>query len=418
MKRKTRNLPFLFLLLGLLLSACGGFLPLQQEPLSGTFGPDETPQEHQLRTFEAMWGHLEQAYIYYETADVDWEEIQGRYTQRIRSGLSSEEFTALLDELEAELPGGSLIHQSRPERIEADLEDLNTYDGIGAFVGFQAEDTPHIVILAVIEGSPAEAAGLQAHDSILGIDGDPILLEEGLRAVDRIRGPAGTTVTLDVRSPGRSSRKVEVERAKLTSTGKLESFRIPNTEYGYLLFPPIGYEGLEQDVLASLQALDTQGGLEGLVLDLRIANSSRGWPLESLFSMFHDGPIGELYNRFQAQPVGVEGQDVFASQTLPLVILIGENTAGFPEVFAAGLQAGGRATLVGGPTGGEVETQSSFYLPDGSRLFVESTSFRLPDGQEIGTRGVSPDLLVDAGWDEVLPGDDPVLERAVLFLGQ
>ncbi len=406
----------IFMIVGLVLTACGGFLPLDNEEEAGAYGPAYQPEEHQSRTFDTLWTHIEDTYIYYETTDVDWETIESRYSQRIEAGLSNQEFILLLDELEGDLPEGSFLHQSRSERIEADLTDAITYDGIGAFIGFQEAEEPHIVILAVIEGSPAEAAGLKAHDSIFSIDGDPILLEEGLNAVNRIRGAAGSSVTLTVQSPGEEQRQLEVKRAKLTSTGKLETDVITGTNIGYLLFPPIGYEGIEQDVYESLQGMTASRELGGLILDLRIANSSRGWPLETLFSMFHGDAIGELYNRNQEQVVQVEAQDVFGSQSVPLVILIGENTSGFPEVFAASLQMNKRATLVGSPTSGDVETQSSFYLPDGSRIFVESTSFRLTNGTEIGQQGVTPDIQIEGGWDEVLPENDPVLDEAIQFL--
>jgi carboxyl-terminal processing protease len=414
MKRIWRST--IFVILSLALSACGGFLPLDDDLEAGEFGPVYQPKEHQSRTFEALWSHLEETYIYYETADVDWNALEERYSQRIESGLSNDEFTSLMDQLEADLPAGSIVHQSRSERIEADLTDASTYDGIGAFIGFQEEEEPHIVILAVIEGSPAEAVGLKAHDSIYSIDGDPILLEEGLNAVNRIRGAAGSSVMLTVQTPGEEQRQLEVERAKLTSTGKLQTDVITGTNIGYLLFPPIGYQGIEQDVFASLQDMTTSRELGGLILDLRIANSSRGWPLETLFSMFDGGEIGELYNRDEEQVVQVQAQDAFGSQSVPLVLLVGENTSGFPEIFAASLQMNERATLIGSPTTGEVETQSSFYLPDGSRIFIESTSFRLIDGTEIGQQGVTPEILVEGGWDDIQAGNDPILDEAVQFL--
>jgi carboxyl-terminal processing protease len=269
----------------------------------------------------------------------------------------------------------------------------------------------------VIEGSPAEAAGLKAHDSIFGIDGNPVVLQEGLSAVNRIRGPAGTSVKLDIQSPGEPKRTVDVKRASLTSTGKLEASIISGTDYGYLLFPPLGYQGLDQDVLNSLKTLATNRKLKGVILDLRIANSSRDWPLEPLATMFSNGPLGELYNRNQKQTVQVTGQDVVGSQKIPLVILVGKNTNGFSEIFAGSLQLNKRAIIIGEPTPGKVETQSSFYLPDGSRVFVETTSFRLSNGAEIGNTGVTPDIKVDASWDQVQPDNDPVLNQAVKVLG-
>lgn len=417
MRRKLLYFPVCLILIGLFLSACSGLAPLDDETSSGEYGPAYSAQEHQKQTFDALWQNLQDNYIYYDSADVNWASLQKDYQARIDDGLTQDEFTALIDELQTDLPAGSFVYQSRAERIESQLADSTTYDGIGAFVGFQEEETPHVVILAVIEGSPAEQAGLKAHDSIFSIDGNPILVEEGLSVVQRIRGPAGSSVSLDVQSPGMPTRTVDVERAKLATTGKLEASSIVGTNYGYMLFPPIGYDALDEDVLHAMQTLTSNRTLDGLILDLRVANSSRGWPLEVLYTMFGDGDIGELYNRTQTQPLQLDGQDVYGSQTVPLVILVGENTTGFPEVFAASLQMHDRAIIVGAQTTGEVETSSTFYLPDGSRMFVQSTSFRLPNGEEIGNNGITPDFVVDAGWDEIGPNHDPVLDRALFVLG-
>ena len=417
MNRRSRLLICLLLMtVSFALSACMGLLPLEEEPVLGEFGPQTTPQDIQTKTFEALWQNLQENYIYFETADVNWDALREEYLERIQTGLSSEEFKAMIEGLETELPPGSLVYESRQERIERQTTDSSTYEGIGAFVGFSEEPEPHMVLLDVIEGSPAEQAGLEAHDSIFEIDGSPVLLEEGMRAVERIRGPAGTSVTLNVQTPGTSPRSVEVERGRLTSTGRLKAFNISDRDYGYLLFPPITYETLSQDVVQSLEELTANRRMEGLILDLRIAGSSRGWPLESLYTMFHDGELGEFYNRNNQQMITVTGQDVNGSQDVPLVILVGENTTGLPEVLAGSLQAQERATVIGENTPGAVETATSFYLPDGSQAFIESTSFRLPNGDEIGTTGVIPDISMDLGWDEVLPDRDPVLDRAILYL--
>jgi len=419
---KNRKNPFILsalLLSGLFLSACGSLLQQAEEAVQGDYGPAYTTQEHQTRTFDSLWGDLEKNYIYYNSAKVNWDVLQKDYADRIAAGLTDEEFNALLHKLENDLPVGALLYQSRTERLEADTGDFSSYEGIGAIVGFQEEDVPHVVILDVVEGSPAEKAGLQAHDSIFEIDGSPVLLEEGLTVVNRIRGPAGSSVTLNVKTPGKSERSIEVTRGKLTSTGKLESHQIKGTQYGYILFPPISYATMTDDLLASMQEFTTNQKLEGLILDLRVAGSSRGWPLEELLTLFHDGDIGEFYNSTrETQLVTIKGEDRFSSQTVPLIVLIGQNTSGFPEILAASLQEGNRAVVIGESTSGSIETTSSFYLPDGSRIFIETASFRLPNGQEIGTSGLYPDVTLQIGWDDVLPNADPVVEKAVTTLDE
>ncbi|HEX6035564.1 MAG TPA: S41 family peptidase [Anaerolineales bacterium] len=418
MNKKTKLLPLSILVLSLFLSACVGLIPLEEEPVAGDFGPKTSLQEQQIATFETVWNHLQENYIYLETADVNWDALHDEYLQRLQAGLTPEEFSALMEELAAELPEGSMGYQSRTERIEADVADTSSYEGIGAFVGFSEEPEPHIVLLDVIEGSPAEQAGLKAHDRIFEIDGSPILLEEGLTAVDRVRGPAGSSVTLRIQSPGEPVRSVEVQRGKLNTVGRLEAYNLTGTNYGYLLFPPVGYDTLDEDVVKSMQAFTTNQTLDGLILDLRIASSTRGWPLEAMYTMFYDGPMGDFYTRNDKQSVQVEGQDVFGSQEVPLVVLVGRNTSGTPEILAASLQAHERATVVGEPTPGSIEGATSYYLPDGSDLFIQTTSFMLPSGTEIGTQGVVPDVPVEAGWDDILPNQDPVLDQAIEILDE
>ena len=418
MNKKAKLLPLSILVLSLFLSACMGLIPLEEDPVNGDFGPNISLQEQQTATFETLWKHFQENFIYFENSDVNWDALRDQYLQRVQAGLTPEEFSALIKGLEADLPEGSMTYQSRTERIEGDIADTSSYEGIGAFVGFIEEPKPHIVLLDVIEGSPAEQAGLKAHDSIFEIDGNPILLEEGLTAVDRVRGPAGSSVTLSIQSPGESLRSVEVKRGKLNSSGRLEAYNLTGTNFGYLLFPPVGYETLDEDVVKSMQVFTTNRVLEGLILDLRIASSTGGWPLEAIYTMFFNGPMGDFYNRNDKQTIQVEGQDVFGSQDVPLVVLVGRNTSGTPEILAASLQGQERATVIGETTPGSIEGATSYYLPDGSELFIQTTSFMLPNGDEVGTQGVIPDLVVEEGWDEISPNKDPVLEKAIELLGE
>jgi carboxyl-terminal processing protease len=173
------------------------------------------------------------------------------------------------------------------------------------------------------------------------------------------------------------------------------------------------------DVLASLQKFTTNQKIEGLILDLRVTGASGAWPLEELLTLFHDGAIGEFYNSAQqTQTITIDGQDQFSSQTVPLVILVGQNTSGSPEILAASLQADDRAIVIGEASPGSIESISPFYLPDGSRVFIETSSFRLLNGKEFGNSGIQPNVTIEAGWDEVLPNDDPVLDAAITTLDE
>src|SRR5919109_1304881 len=128
MNRKAKFVPTLILVLSFFLSACMGLIPLEDEPVPGKFGPQTSLQEQQTRTFETLWKHLEENYIYYETADVNWDSLRDEYLARVNAGLAAEEFSALIGELQEELPEGSLAYLSRAERIERDTADASSYE--------------------------------------------------------------------------------------------------------------------------------------------------------------------------------------------------------------------------------------------------------------------------------------------------
>ena len=126
MNKKTKLLPLSILILSLFLSACVGLIPLEEEPVTGDFGPKTSLQEQQIATFETLWSHLQENYIYLESADVNWDTLHDKYLQRLQAELTPQEFSALMEELAAELPEGSMGYQSRAERIEADIADTSS----------------------------------------------------------------------------------------------------------------------------------------------------------------------------------------------------------------------------------------------------------------------------------------------------
>jgi carboxyl-terminal processing protease len=376
-------------------------------------GPQIPLQDHQNLVFESLWKNVEQNYVYYETSNIDWNALHQKYVNRINNGLTSEEFNSLLNELETDLPENEIIFQSRAEKIEFDLADTSSYGGIGAFVSFEEKDTPHVVILDVMPGSPAEDAGLKAHDSILAIDGQLILFEEGLSAADRILGLAGTTVTFMIQTPGEKNHEMKLTRAPLTGEGALKVEQLENTDLGYVLFPPSVNSNMTEELLKALSDFSSNKEFKGLILDLRISNAIADWPLENMLTLFQNGPIGEIFDRGNSQVLSLNGQDKAGSQNIPLVILVGENTKGLPEIFAASMQSNNRATLIGSNTSGNIETLTGYLLPDGSQVFIASASFRFSGGEDFGVNGIRPDVQIEARWDQIIPSEDPVIQAAV-----
>ncbi|RMH02438.1 MAG: PDZ domain-containing protein [Chloroflexi bacterium] len=410
--RKVRY--WLVILLSILLVAC------RQQPASVT-QKSQQPDLHtlQTQTFEALWQTVNDNFVYEDFGGVNWENVREQYASRLEEDLSAEAFAELMREMVSELPETAVVtYQTREERIQQALDDTGAnYEGIGAFVSVRENPEARVILLSIMPNSPAEKAGLQPHDSILAVDGisiADILPEE--HPVMRVRGPAGTDVTLTVRPPGGIPRDVVVTRGAVTVTpGKLQVTRLADT-IAYVLFPPVPYANMVNDLLATLDALNTEATITGLILDLRIATTSNGWPIDDLLSLFGNGRLGEIYTRTDTTPITVTGTDTLNSQQIPLAIIVGPDTSGTPELFAAALQSIKRATIIGQNTTGELEGFTPFFLPDGSRVFVPTSSYRTPDLREIGLLGVMPDIPIQADWDEVTDDNDPVRAAAVTVL--
>ena len=369
----------------------------------------------QLRTFDELVGALREHYVYSEHHAVPWDDLESRYRTKVLSLLRSTEFPDVMKEMIADLPADAAVWQSRDERIDLQSTDARSYEGIGAYIAFRADPLPRVILLSVLPGSPAAQAGLRDHDSLLAVDGIPVRREEGEAVVTRIRGPAGSVVSLSVRSPNEQPRAVAVTRGRVQLTEGANRVRyalLPESDIGYLLLPRQSTPSLVTEVAQSLTLMTQQTALQGLILDLRIAALGSGWPLDEMLTLFGDGAMGEMYTTQETLPVAVTGQDVAGSQSLPLALLIGPDTEGLPEIFAAALQSSGRAVLFGSRTSGDIENNHLVPLPDGSRVLISSTSYRTSTGLDVGISGLEPNLAVRYDWDAVTEQVDPVRDAS------
>lgn len=407
----SRPAPGPILILGLLVSqvtlGCSVLRPAA-EP-TPTAPAAQPRSEIQLRVYDEIVGAIADEYIFADFGGVDWAAETASRRSQVAVGLDPATFASPVRELLALLPEGTASYLTRDERIAAELAEAPVYTGIGAFVGLRAEPEPRIILLSVIEGSPADEVGLLAHDAIYAVDGQPIRAEEGEAAIERVRGPEGTQVRLLVGSPEGTRRTHTLTRRQVTASDPVRT-GIYGDSLAYVLAPVTADATLAQALRAALSP--EAGEFQGLILDLRVAHSSPDWPILELFTLLTDGEMGTFYSRGQRSVIEVEGEDVNGSQSIPLVLLVGPDTAGTPEIFAAALQAVGRADIVGLPGAGLVLGHARRVLSDGSLLTYASSSFETAAGTDLGRTGAPPDVLVQADWDQVSARFDLVLQAA------
>ena len=419
----------LLVLLGLLTAGCAQALPasgsVAPSPAQSTPVPAPTPiPATHADVLTAIWAAVVDNYVFVDEAgqipDVAWQDLYDQTAAQIDPAMAQEDFVAIVRQALATLPPGAVIWQTKADAVADVKATVGGYEGIGVYVGSRGEPNPAAVILEVVPGSPAETAGLAMHDRILAIDGVAVTADEGMAVVDRIRGPRDSQAVLTVQSPNADPRDVTVTRSQMSFAQEksILSQRLADDTVGYLRFPAGVHPTLAQDFTTQLQGLGGSDAVSGLIMDLRISNNSTGWPLMTMLPLFGQGDMGTVISRKGSAPLSITPNPGNSLAALPLVLLIGPDTQGTAEIFAAALQSTGQATLIGLPTQGQVEGMTIQRLPDGSELFIANSTFFTPDGRNIGMEGVHPDITVDADWSDVSADTDPVIAAALEALAK
>ncbi len=283
------------------------------------------------------------------------------------------------------------------------------FEGIGAFVDL--DDEGRLRIVDTFEAGPAARAGLQSGDRVVAVNGESLVDDTLYEAIGKIRGPAGSEVTLTVERPDVAEPlSFTVVRARL-------EIPIVETE---LLDSGIGYVRLHEfsatasvTLEEALQELLDEDPV-GIVLDLR--QNPGGWldqAIEVADLFLGDDLVAvERFSDGSEREFRAHGGDL--AEDIPLVVLVNDGSASASEIVAGALQDQGRAVLVGTPTFGKGSVQRPFELSDGSELRVTIALWFTPDDQRIQGYGLEPDIEVT--WPEEDTESDPQLERAVEYL--
>ncbi|HEX7976844.1 MAG TPA: S41 family peptidase, partial [Anaerolineales bacterium] len=355
-----------------------------------------TPSALQLQVFEEIWQTVKTEYLYRDFNGLDWDAIHLEYRKRIEAGLIPDDFYAAMTEMIDRLGDHHSSYLSPAEVSTANNESSGDirYVGIGV-VSASVPERKLITIMLVYAGSPAEKAGLQIHDNILEVDGQPILDENGNRR--SLSGPEGSQLTLTVQTPGQQSRQVTLTRQQVDASSPVPYSLLASPtgkRVGYILVPNFFDNTVTDKLGRALNALATNGPLDGLILDNRQNGGGSITIFDPSLAFFVSGTVGHYVHRQDMQSVNIAGNNVSGSQKVPLVVLVGKDTHSYGEIFSGVLQDLGRAYLIGETTDGNVEILNTYDFKDGSELWLAFETFqpiKHPNANWKNT-GIIPDL--------------------------
>jgi carboxyl-terminal processing protease len=277
-----------------------------------------------------------------------------------------------------------------PEMVEQERDfSKGELEGIGAEV---QKKNNQVVIVAPVDGSPAQRAGLKPGDIILKVNGENVGGLPLEQAVSRILGPPGTTVKLTILNPG-TGRTVDIAlvraRIKLHSVKWL---RLPGTTVADVRIAAFN-KGVTRDLRKVLMTIQ-QEGLTGFILDLRSNPGGLYDEAVATASQFLAGGNVLLEKNAMGEitPVPVESGGI--ALAIPMVVLINSGTSSGAEIVAGALQDAHRAKLLGEKTFGTGTVLQSFPLSDGSAVLLAIEEWLTPAGRVIWHQGISPNIVV------------------------
>lgn len=393
--------------------------------------------------FDEVWTTIKQNYVYRTGTEnafyvglegIDWGAVRAEYEPRALAAESDDAFYTVMAEMVAVLDDDHSRFLSPEEARQDDEANAGeaTYTGIGAAVIRGLDPARSGTVLYVYPDSPAEAAGIQVRDRIVGIDGQPYTAEAFAALGDELAPPeapedtaatpaagdADPTVQLTVVSPGEAPRDLSVGIGTGPALFSPVALRLDASPgIGYLQIPELSQPDMGQQIEEGLAAMLEEGELDGLIIDLR---SNPGGYFDPVINQFVSGEVGRDYSRDGARRfryIVSAGRLTEDLADVPLVVLVDNRSNSAAEIAAAVLQEKRGAQVVGVRSPGNVESVPTFDFSDGSRIYLAYTTFRV-DGQDVEYTGVVPDVPITTEWTAYPESEDPhILAAAELLEG-
>ena len=280
------------------------------------------------------------------------------------------------------------------EMKELTEETDGKYVGIGVYVANNSSDNT-ILVVGVMNGSPALEAGMQAGDIITKIDGTEYKGEELSKATSVLKGEEGTEVKVIVLRDGK---EIELTITRKTISVEHVASEMLDNQIGYIQIDAFD-DGVAEAFEEKYNQLKEQG-IKGLIVDLRSNGGGVVDEATDIASMFTEKGKTVLITKSKTE----KEEDTKSNREpivkdIPVVVLVNEGTASASEILAGALKDNYGAKIVGKKTYGKGVIQTVYRLTDGSGLKITTDEYFTPNHTSINKVGIEPDVEVDLTKD-------------------
>lgn len=299
------------------------------------------------------------------------------------------------------------VYYTHDELVQLQQQTEGIYYGIGAYIS-QDNEMGYVRVSKIIKNTPAEASGLQQDDYIYKVDGEDMQGKDSSYVVSKIKGEAGTKVTITVVREGATDPiDIEVERQKIESP--TVEYQMLDNDMAYIQITEFDLVTTEQFEEAYKQAQADE--MKGLILDLR---SNPGGNLSTVCDIARmilpKGLIVYTEDKYgKREEYTCDGANQIK---VPLVVLTNGYSASASEILAGAVKDYGIGTLVGTTTYGKGIVQKVINLSDGSAVKLTVSNYFTPNGNNIHKIGIEPDVEVEFDAEQYKNGVDNQLEKA------
>lgn len=360
-----------------------------------------TPQQ----LYDQVWKLVNTKYVDQTNNAQNWSEWRHKYDDVIKT---NEDAYVAIDTMLASLNDPYTKFLDPKEFEEENSSIKGSLKGIGVQIGVR---DGKLLIIAPIEDTPGEKAGLLAEDEILEIDGKSTKGISVDKAADQIRGEEGTTVTLLIKRKGQPNKLYKITRAEIEI--KSVSEKMP---FDTKLNDSIGYIRLSSFISRNtstefLNALEKNSSKQGYIIDLR---SNPGGLLSNAIiisdMLLNGGVIVATVDRDGYKDTTRATRKFVTNK--PIVVLINKGSASASEILSGALKDNERALLVGEKSFGKGLVQEINRLYDQAGLNITIQKYLTPNGTDINKKGIEPDITVKLTEEDAKAKKDTQLLKA------